>query len=472
MKKKVSLLFLLFGLNLFIIQAQTNICFNPIYQTTTSYDANIIISADFNNDGKVDLATNGFNNFEGIFILMGDGSGGFIDTNIYPVRDVIGLICSDFNNDGKKDIVAMAYDTIAILVGNGSGSFATPVKFFSNDNTALSPFSNRLLTSGDFNTDGNLDVALINENIGVTFLFGNGNGSFGTPQNDTLSVVNYGSIIICQDFNNDNKADLAVTGVGISILLGNGTGSFAAPINISSVYSPTSLTGDDFNNDGKVDIAVTNNDSLYVFLGQGNGMFNNTITSGYKKNQLSIWPADFNADGKVDLVTGYKYAYYDTNGQQDSTLFAVLTGDGAGNFFMADTFKLASGFFSVATADFNNDNRTDMAITSYTMGTSATVLINCSPATLTNTTTYINNEVANNNLTNIYPNPANDSFIIETTSIEKQTLEIVDVTGKIVLCQELNNKTNIDASNLDNGIYFIQLKSNENIYTQKIIIQH
>ncbi|HXD93896.1 MAG TPA: T9SS type A sorting domain-containing protein, partial [Bacteroidia bacterium] len=81
-------------------------------------------------------------------------------------------------------------------------------------------------------------------------------------------------------------------------------------------------------------------------------------------------------------------------------------------------------------------------------------------------------QISNIGKVNIYPNPTNGNFIIETNTTEKQTIEIFDVAGKMVLNQSINGKTNIEASNLDNGMYFIQVKTNDNIYTQKIIVQH
>lgn len=82
-------------------------------------------------------------------------------------------------------------------------------------------------------------------------------------------------------------------------------------------------------------------------------------------------------------------------------------------------------------------------------------------------------QVAGNNMQiKIYPNPNKGNFLIETNTTEEQTLQIFDVTSKMVLNQNINGKTNIDASNLDNGMYFIQVKTKENIYKQKIIVQH
>ncbi len=73
----------------------------------------------------------------------------------------------------------------------------------------------------------------------------------------------------------------------------------------------------------------------------------------------------------------------------------------------------------------------------------------------------------------VYPNPNNGNFTIETNyTTEKQSLQLFDVTGKMVLSQTLNNKANINASSLDNGVYFLQVKTNQNISTQKVIVQH
>jgi|GEM_PF-3124465 hypothetical protein len=82
------------------------------------------------------------------------------------------------------------------------------------------------------------------------------------------------------------------------------------------------------------------------------------------------------------------------------------------------------------------------------------------------------NQLSNNNAINIYPNPAQNNFTIETSSNEKQTVSVFDITGKLVLSQTINGKTNIDISNFTNGVYFIQVQTNTNVITKKIIVQH
>jgi uncharacterized repeat protein (TIGR01451 family) len=101
-----------------------------------------------------------------------------------------------------------------------------------------------------------------------------------------------------------------------------------------------------------------------------------------------------------------------------------------------------------------------------------TAILTNSTLNTINSLSGIKNMTAKQNGILIYPNPNNGNFIIETSSTEPQAMQIFDITGKMVLNQNVNGKTNIEASRLDNGIYFIQVKTKENISTQKIIVQH
>jgi hypothetical protein len=71
----------------------------------------------------------------------------------------------------------------------------------------------------------------------------------------------------------------------------------------------------------------------------------------------------------------------------------------------------------------------------------------------------------------VYPNPTNGVFSIEVKSSEKQTMQVFDVTGKLVLSQVIQRgKTNVDASSLPNGVYNINIISNGNIVNQRLVI--
>ncbi|HEX7415234.1 MAG TPA: T9SS type A sorting domain-containing protein [Bacteroidia bacterium] len=78
--------------------------------------------------------------------------------------------------------------------------------------------------------------------------------------------------------------------------------------------------------------------------------------------------------------------------------------------------------------------------------------------------------VSNKEQINIYPNPNNGSFVIEPSNNTKQTMQVYDVNGKIVLSQTINGKTTIDASSLNEGVYNISLISNEGVVNKRLVI--
>jgi hypothetical protein len=80
------------------------------------------------------------------------------------------------------------------------------------------------------------------------------------------------------------------------------------------------------------------------------------------------------------------------------------------------------------------------------------------------------NKFTLSNEVNIYPNPNNGSFVIEPNSTTKQTMQVYDVNGKLVLTQTINGKTSIDATPLNEGVYNISLQSNEGVVNKRLVI--
>ncbi len=71
---------------------------------------------------------------------------------------------------------------------------------------------------------------------------------------------------------------------------------------------------------------------------------------------------------------------------------------------------------------------------------------------------------------NIYPNPNNGSFVIETNGNAKQSIQVFDVNGKLVLTQSVNGRTNVDASSLTEGVYNVSIISNEGVVNKRLVI--
>jgi hypothetical protein len=93
------------------------------------------------------------------------------------------------------------------------------------------------------------------------------------------------------------------------------------------------------------------------------------------------------------------------------------------------------------------------------------VFYRCVPYTLLGISTFNAQQTIS-----IYPNPAQNNFIIETTKADEQTLEVFDINGKHVLVQTINTKTIIDVSNLSAGVYNISVTSNNGVINKRLVI--
>ncbi len=264
----------------------------------------------------------------------------------------------DFNGDGNPDLAVANFssNTIAILLGNGKGGFTPAPAVLPTGNNPIA------IAVGDFNGDGNLDLAVANYGDGtVTVLLGNGDGTF-TPTATSPNAGTTPNSIAVGDFNRDGNLDLAVANFGgnaVTILLGDGKGGFTATSNGPATGNgPVSIAAGDFNGDGATDLAVANyNDStVTILLGDGKGNFTAAAaspTTGSQPN--SIVAADFNGDGKADLATA--------NFIDDTA--TVLLGKGDGSFAPTSSLATGSGPYSIAVGDFNGDGIPDLATANY-----------------------------------------------------------------------------------------------------------
>ncbi len=244
-------------------------CFNSAIYFAVDSIPDSVISADFNGDGKLDLATTN-NNSGNVSVLLGIGTGNFGAATYFAINSnqPLSLCSSDFNGDGKLDLATVNYNSpynISVLLGTGTGSFGPAVNFSTGGILLKS------IISADFNGDGKADLAGAGDGYHVSVFLGTGTGSFGTVTHFTVGVGNAPTTIISADFNGDCKPDLATANSSsndASVLLGTGTGSFSVAVNFTVSVFPYSVTSADFNGDGKADLATANSysDNISVLL--------------------------------------------------------------------------------------------------------------------------------------------------------------------------------------------------------------
>ncbi len=253
-----------------------------------------------------------------------------------------------------------------------SGPVAAQISFQAQSPMATGPYP-AAVAVGDFNRDGNPDLAVIMQGNNRVYLYsGDGTGSFHFAI--SYLVGSQPSAIVAADLNHDGKLDLGVTNRQdgtVSILLGNGNATFSAAVAYAVGALPNQIVADSFDPDGFVDLLTANTGdacgppfapcgSISLLRNNGDGTFHagTTLTLPPGDVPSGIASGVFTAGGDTDLVVT----------SAGSNEFFVYLGDGGGAFPVTRGPFATLSARAVVVADFNHDGKRDLAITRWNYG--------------------------------------------------------------------------------------------------------
>lgn len=278
---------------------------------------------------------------------------------LIPGELVTVLVANTLRGAGGADIRSAGY-SFQFRVGAKPASMTfTEIATLASRNADNDPGQSYGGMAADLDLDGYPDITVVNEKSEDLVIFmnrGDGTGMVDRVPSDYRVGIRP-SPNQSGDFNGDGQTDIAVANIGggVSVLLGGGDGSFGPETEYATGAGPRGLTVFDADGDGDMDIVNTNNidDNLSLHLNNGDGTFApSSEFDGGCNQEWAVSAADMDSDGIMDLVIGC----------HGDGIITVLTGDGSGAFTLRSTQQGPLGLWMIVTGDLNGDRLADVTV--------------------------------------------------------------------------------------------------------------
>lgn len=328
------------------------------------YPAGVALT-DMNRGGKPDLVVIGYSDSRStngmVWILSGRGDGSFMmQTNVVlPGLRNSSLQVGDWNSDGNPDLAFKAFypsEKLVVFLGSENGTIRAA------DKSEVPAIGSSV--TGDFNRDGRRDLVGVTSDGSLVFLSGNGNGTFQSGTSFASDCRN----VDVTDFNRDGNLDLiAIRGKpddpspqprpDVSIFEGRGDGSFQLMQSIPIGSFPADMITADLNGDQTADIVMLKGGfpaDASVLIGKKDGTFSTPVDYPVALFQVAtakIRAADLNSDGALDLIVAHGEG------------LAIFLGVGDGTFQPVQYRSGPGGLGnSVSIGDLNGDGTSDVVV--------------------------------------------------------------------------------------------------------------
>jgi hypothetical protein len=364
-----------------------------------SEGSDAVVAADFNHDGRVDIAIVARPASE-VLVRFANGDGTFGAPTAYPVpAGPFRIVLGDFNQDGQPDLVVLSgtADDVSLLLGNGDGTFQPAVSRSLAAGNSPACDVPSAITAGDLNGDGVPDLAFTcASNSTVNYVLSpmgwfNQTGYYWWYWSVPSSPV----AVKLADLDGDGRPEAIVLSTDANQIavvrnlqepqLGVHVDTYAIDHSGSEPFAGFPL-GDiavaDFNNDGHPDVVASFRGGDDVFAGSADGTLTKAffqMTSNSTDLPRGLATADVNGDGVPDLIL----AIDGNPGRVSIDLFTadgsgVITGAGIGVGAVVRPWQLGAAV-AVTPADISGDGRLGFVIG--TFSSEIGVLTNATAAT-------------------------------------------------------------------------------------------
>ncbi|HEU0010647.1 MAG TPA: FG-GAP-like repeat-containing protein, partial [Verrucomicrobiae bacterium] len=315
---------------------------------------------DFNGDGRDDVVQ--LHRASSEFSVRLAGPGGLLGApTFYSLGAVPGAQCAtDVNNDGFPDIISANLGrggdgSISVRLSTGSGTFGPQLTYFPPGDQRGGLFA---IVTGDFDLDGNVDLAAGYYDCRISFFRGNGNGTFTYTRTDRFTLES--RVMVAGDFDNDGDLDIAGAGYAGDVVVIENKGDLLTTTSMTRYdypppgpgkYGTRDIVTADVNSDGDLDLVIGSGNGAMLYLGQpGMGFvraFDTLPGTDFPASGLVL--NDFDGDGVPDLAVSCRILSCAT----------ILRGATNGTFTPVLSVDVPSGEF-IASGDLDGDGHADL----------------------------------------------------------------------------------------------------------------
>jgi hypothetical protein len=276
------------------------------------------------------------------------------------------VIWGDYDSDGDLDVLVAGVgkqDVAFTTIYNNAGGV------FTNSGINLSGLSRASAAWGDYDNDGDLDLAitgLTTAGVATMRIYRNDGGTFTAIPGSFIGV--FAGNVAWADYDNDGDLDLLVTGVTSSTpgaaaatkLYRNDGGVFTSVTHPFPNCYLGAVSWGDFDNDGDLDVIITGTESTGALVSglwrNNNGTF--TDAGAHLPGMdlgFAVW-GDYDSDGDLDLLFG---------GNSDDGWITRIYRNDSGTLVLASSELLGLIWSSAAWGDYDNDGDLDFIVAGY-----------------------------------------------------------------------------------------------------------